>query len=266
MRRLGSAHDGGYVVAIETIRRARHLLSFGVATNWDFERDALAANPALTVDAYDPSVRPRRFAAMAVRSGISAPLRLAVGNVRGAAASFRKARTAVDYFRFFAGPVTHTPKRVWYNTDRDSAAIGDIIAGVRRRRQTPVFAKIDIEGSEYRILPWIIGAAELFTGLVVEFHDTDICAHIFNAQLERLLEHFMIAHVHGNNFGDLAVDASLPLTLEITFVHRAIATRLAQADRAHLDAPNDPRRPDYVIDLAEPRVAYRSLAVRRSHR
>jgi hypothetical protein len=266
MQRLGSANDGGYVVALETIRSARHLLSFGLATNWDFERDAVAVNPSLTIEAFDPSVDARRFAGMAVRSAISAPLRLAVADVRGAASSFRRARTAVDYFRFFSRAAKHTSKRVWYNADRDSVPIGDIIASVRASRRAPVFAKIDIEGSEYRILPWIAAAADLFTGMVIEFHDTDICANLFNAQVALLLDAFTIAHVHGNNHGDLAVDGSLPLTLEITFVHRSIATRSTTTrsstrSLAHLDAPNDPRRPDYVLDLTARRSVSRSLAV-----
>src|SRR5262249_30620644 len=162
------------------IRSAKHLLSFGVATNWDFERDALVVNPALTVEAFDHSIGARRFAEMAMRSAVSAPLRLAVADVRGAVSSYRRVRTAIDYFRFFSGAARHTPKRVWYNGDRDSVPIADIVEAVRTSRRAPAFAKIDIEGSEYRILPWIAESADLFTGMVIEFHDTDICAGIFN--------------------------------------------------------------------------------------
>jgi hypothetical protein len=269
MRRLGSANDGGYVVALETITRARQLLSLGVATNWDFERDAVQVNPSLIVEAFDPAVGARRFAEMAMRSAISAPLRLAVADVRGAASSLRRARLAIDYFRFFSGTARHTPKRVWYNADRDSVSINDIISAVRASQGAPVFAKIDIEGSEYRILPWIAEAADLFTGMVIEFHDTDVCAGIFNAQIERLLERFVIVHVHGNNHGDLSVDGSLPLTLEITFVHRSIASRPAtgftsSSPTVGLDAPNDPRRPDYVIDFTGPRAVRHSCSIRGS--
>ena len=254
LRRLGSAHDGGYVVALQTITAARHLLSFGLAANWDFERDAVALNPELTLEAFDPSVGPRHFAGMAVRSTLSVPLRFVAADLRGAQSSAKRVRTAVDYFRFFSGAATHTRKRVWYNSDRNSAAIADILADVRSKQRGPVFAKIDIEGSEYRILPWLIDAADLLTGLVVEFHDTDICAEIFNAQLTQLLEHFQIVHVHGNNYGDLAIDGSLPLSLEITFVHRSLSGPAPrEAGNAHagrpLDAPNDPGRPDFDIDF-----------------
>jgi hypothetical protein len=252
--RLGSAHDGGYVVALDTIRAARHLLSFGLATNWDFERDAVAVNPNLTLEAFDPSIGPRHFAGMVVRSALSVPLRFVSADPSGARSSARRVKTGVDYFRFFSRAARHTRKRVWYNSDRDSAAIGDVLADVRSKRCGPVFAKIDIEGSEYRILPWVIGTADLFTGLVVEFHDTDICADIFNRQVAQLLEHFQVVHVHGNNYGDLAIDGSLPLSLEITFAHRGLAGRATRAASAcgstrRLDAPNDPGRPDFAIDF-----------------
>jgi hypothetical protein len=257
-RRLGSAHDGGYVVPIEAITAARHLLSFGVATNWDFERDALMLNPDLTLDAFDPSVGPRHFAAIGIRSAVSAPLRLVTADVAGARSSARRAMNALDYFRFFSGRARHVPKRVWYNRDRDSAAISDIIADIRANDRGPVFAKIDIEGSEYRILPWIIQAADVFTGLVVEFHDTDICGEIFNAQLGSLLEHFQVAHVHGNNFGDVSIDGSLPVTLEISLVHRnvgASAHRSRMSSARRFDAPNDPSRPDYALDFGRSAAA-----------
>jgi hypothetical protein len=263
MCRLGRTHDGGYVVPLEAITKAKHLVSFGLATNWDFERDALAANPRLSIEAYDPAVNARRFMAMGARSAISIPLRLAVADVRGARSSLRRAWVARDYFRFFSGPVTHTSKRVWYNTDRGSVAIAEILERVHRSKLAPAFLKVDIEGSEYRILPWICDASEVFTGMVIEFHHTDICADQFNMCLERLRANFAVVHVHGNNYGDLSVDGSLPLSLEVTLLHRHLAnanSRVAIGESTSaLDAPNDPRRPDYVLDLSGLRPVSRSL-------
>ena len=257
--RLGSRHDGGYVVSREAITMANHLLSFGVATNWDFEKDAVALNPRLTVDAYDPSVNPRRFAQMAVRSSFSVPLRALAADFGGARKSLRRVRTAIDYFRFFSGRVRHTPQRVWYNGDRGSMSIKDILANARLQRRVPMFAKIDIEGSEYRILPWIIESADLFTGLAIEFHHTDICAEMFNEQVGMLLESFRVAHIHGNNYGDLSIDGALPLSLEISFIHRSLTSRSSGevcASVAALDSPNDPCRPDYQLDLRTDREPF----------
>jgi len=253
--RVGSANDGGYVVALDALAKARLLLSFGIATNWEFEADAATRNPQLRVDAYDHSVGMKFFAEMAMRAGVNAVLRLLTLNAAGAAASARKLRVALSYFRFFSRPHRHTAKRVWYNTDRGSAAIGEIIDAAETYGPLSVFAKIDIEGSEYRVLPAVAARAHLFSGLVVEFHDTDICADAFNAAIASLARDFDIVHVHGNNYGDMSADGRLPLTLEVSFVNRALGTRgepgfgATNFPRLGLDAPNNPRVPDYAFEL-----------------
>lgn len=254
LRRLGGPNDGGYVVPVRAITRASTLLSFGLEKNWRFEQDAVAMNPRLDVDVYDPTVHRRDFVEEGLRSAVSVPLRLLSFSVGGARSSYRRVCLARDYFRFFRGRVKHHEDRVWYNGDRGSASIDAILDA--RGRQTPlsVFAKIDIEGTEYRVLPAMMERPELFTGLVVEFHDTDICADMFNGQLRRLRRDFEIVHVHGNNHGDLSIDGALPLTLEISFLNRRLfdeppSTYRGPLPRPELDAPNDARRPDYAIDL-----------------
>ena len=254
LQRLGSLHDGGYVVPADAIRRACVLLSFGVATNWTFERGAVEMNPRLRVEAYDPSVGKAKFVSLGLRAAVRAPLRLAGLDPRGALASLRKLHASADYFRFFSGRRRHYRERVWHNRDRGSASVADAIERGGAKRPLSLFAKIDIEGAEYRILPGVCDHAELFTGLVVEFHDTDICAAAFNAQLTQLRDAFEVVHVHGNNYGDLSFDRSLPLSLEITLMSRELfssapAPYTGPLPRPGLDWPNDPRTPDYVIRL-----------------
>jgi hypothetical protein len=242
-------------VALDALARARLLLSFGIATNWEFEADAARRNPELRVHAYDHSVGTKYFAELALRAAVNAPLRLFTLNLAGALAATRKLRVALSYFRFFSTPHRHTAKRVWYNKDRGSAAIDDVIDASETHGPLSIFAKIDIEGSEYRVLPAIAARAHLFSGLVVEFHDTDICADTFNAAIARLGHHFDIVHVHGNNYGDMSADGRLPLTLEVSFVNRTLATHRERRvgatafPRSGLDAPNNPLTPDYAFEL-----------------
>ena len=251
--RLGSPNDGGYVVPARAIARASTLLSFGLARNWRFEKDAAALNPRMAIHVYDPSVRRRDFLEQGVRSAVSVPLRFLSFSPRGARSSYRSARLAADYFDFFRGRVTHHERRVWYNDDRGSASI-DAIVDACDAEPLSVFAKIDIEGTEYRVLPAIGERAELFTGLAVEFHDTDICASIFNGQLQQLRHQFEVVHVHGNNYGDLSVDHAIPVTLEISFLNRTLfdappVPYLGPLPRRDLDSPNDARLPEYLLDL-----------------
>jgi hypothetical protein len=55
-----------------------------------------------------------------------------------------------------------------------------------------VFAKVDIELSEYRVLPAIHAHAKIFSGLVIAFHHTDICADVFNREMYALRESFEV--------------------------------------------------------------------------
>jgi hypothetical protein len=254
LRRLGSAHDGGYVVPTNAIERASTLLSFGLSTNWSFERDAVDLNPKLKVEAYDHSISPRMFVGLGLRAAVSVPLRFASFSPRGAASSARRVRVSADYFRFFSGERRHHQQRIWYNRDRGSAAIDEVVEGVSGDGPLSIFGKVDVEGTEYRILPEIARRGELFTALAIEFHETDICAEQFNGVLRQLREHFEVVHVHGNNYGDLSADGTLPLSLEITLLNRQMLAGtplpyMGPLPRPGLDAPNDPRKPDYPIAL-----------------
>lgn len=253
--RLGSPNDGGYVVPARAIEQATTLLSFGLEKNWAFEQAAARLNPRMAVQVYDPSVRRDDFLEQGARSAVSVPLRFLSFSLRGARSSYRRVRQAADYFAFFRGRVRHHERRVWYNADRGSESIDAILDACSPATPRSVFAKIDIEGTEYRVLPAIIERAELFTGLAIEFHDTDICANTFNVQLRRLRQCFDVVHVHGNNYGDLSIDGGLPLTLEMSFLHRCLfvappAPYRGPLPRPELDAPNDVRRPDYTLDLS----------------
>ena len=256
LRRLGSPNDGGYVVPLTALQRASVLVSFGLASDWNFEREALSLNPHLTLHAYDHTVGPGVFAKAAVLGLLAVPLRLLTLRTRRAAQSLRKVRRSLDYFRFFKGRSRHFVERVWHNTDRDSADLDTIIARTGATEPHSIFAKIDIEGSEYRILPFIAERARLFSGLAIEFHDTDICAATFDAQIAMLRREFEIVHTHANNYGDLNFDRTLPLCWELSLLHKDLLDGPAKPytgplPRPGLDSPNDASRPDYVLNLAE---------------
>jgi len=253
LQRVGAPHDGGYVVPAAAIRGASTLLSFGLALDWSFEEGAAELNPEIRIETYDHTVTRAMFRSRTIRSAMSVPLRLFSLSPGGARSSWRRAAHGLRYLRFFSGRRRHHEQRIWYNGDNESADIAHVIETVARGPLS-IFAKIDVEGTEYRILPTIYAHAQLFTGLVVEFHDTDICAEVFNAQLRDLRERFAVVHVHGNNFGDLSIDGALPISLEVSFLNKALlpgeaAPYRGPLPRPGLDAPNDPTRPDYVLNL-----------------
>ena len=115
-------------------------------------------------------------------------------------------------------------------------------------------AKIDIEGSEYRILPYIIDQAEKFSALLIEFHDVDICADLFNQYIGQLSRKFYIVHLHGNNSRALSFDHTLPNCLEISFLNKELVPGVPELfhgklPREGLDSPNNPHKADYEISF-----------------
>src|SRR5690606_16421488 len=134
------------------------------------------------------------FAKAAVLGALTVPFRALTLSPRRVSQTVRKVRRSIDYFRFFRGRARHFVQRVWFNDDRNSADIPTIIARTGVTEPLSIFAKIDIEGSEYRVLPFIAERAKLFTGLVIEFHDTDICSAAFDAQIALLKRDFEIVH------------------------------------------------------------------------
>jgi hypothetical protein len=252
--RLGGENDGGYVVSREAIRNASLLLSFGVSKDWKFEREVQKIRPGITIWAYDHTVGPKTFLNIAFFAWATSLLRLLCLNRREARKHVKRWLTAIDYFIFFNGPVRHIQKRVWYNTDRGSASISDIIASASHYPKHSLFAKIDIEGSEYRILPEIADHAELFSGLVVEFHDIDITGALFNEIISGLSKEFYLVHIHGNNYVDLSINHDFPNAVEITWTHKRLFTTAPKPftgsfPRKGLDAPNNPDAEEIEINL-----------------
>jgi hypothetical protein len=240
MVRLGSPNDGGYVVPLDAIKNAGALVSFGLRFDWNFERDFRRLNPQAVVHCYDHTVSSRG----ALFFSATETLRF-LTNFRPR--TLRSAMTWFDYRGFFRGDVKHFQQRVWRDRSRNSVTVGDALARVQGRR--PIFLKIDIEGSEYRIMDDVLDNADIIGAIAIEFHDLDISPERFNETVAALREKFHVVHLHANNYADLS-PFDFPGAVEITFLNKALLTQepVISAQRyplAGLDQPNDPAMPDY---------------------
>mgnify|MGYP001977982832 CR=1 FL=1 len=112
------------------------------------------------------------------------------------------------------------------------------------------FLKIDIEGSEYRILDDIIKYKKNITGLIIEFHDVDL-------HLDRILKFIAdfeknIAHIHANNYS-IKEFSQFPEAIELTFSKKTLHTISKSNDKQYplkgLDYPNSKRSPDVKISF-----------------
>jgi len=245
LTRLGSAFDGGYVVADDSLGPTSLLLSFGLALDWTFEEDFRARTGAKVV-CFDHTVTGRFWRRYIFDSVVDAILRKT------------RLRTPISRHRlynrykvFFAGDgVDHRQEMIGPDdiggTDIDSL-MQEYDTG------TGVFFKIDIEGGEYRLLDQLVRHQDSISGLVIEFHDCD-------SHRDRIVDfignfNLGLVHIHGNNFGDCDENGD-PLVIEMTFKRKSSSDRPRDRSDAYpkenIDRPNNPFLKDLILSFAAP--------------
>jgi hypothetical protein len=250
--RLGPRKDGGYVVPAGLVMNSAVLLSLGIGRDWSFERAFAAANARARIVGVDRAVGPRRFARQVVVSlfcVLANALRLDIQMVRK---HVRLLRSSVDYFRFFSGPHLHVRKRVATGDSASDITVPSLLALARAEQPHAVFLKIDVEGSEYALVPDIVSCEGRIGCIVVEFHGVSGRTDAFNRSVARLLEHFHIVHIHANNYSPYDSRADFPDAVEVTLVNKALiagepAPSTCPYPRPDLDFPNRPGRSDHVL-------------------
>ena len=214
LRRIGGEHDGGYLVP--------------------YDLDGIVA-------CFSPGVGAvATFEEAMIARGI--PCFLADGSVSAAPIAHR----LVHFDPVYIGVL-------------DAGAVTTLDAWVGRHAPTSgdLLLQMDIEGSEW---PVLINASEAtlrrFRIIVLEMHDLDrlidkVGFTLIGSALGRLLQDFVVVHLHPNNEGGMVTkrDLALPRVVEATFLRK---DRVFLDDRATrfphpLDAPNDPRLPDVIL-------------------
>lgn len=242
--RVGNANDGGYVVPKCSIAAVDSLVSFGISNDWSFEENFKALNSSIQIHAYDHTISDRRFRREFQRGLVK--FALGAMNKREI---IRRYRVWRSYKLFFGRMATHFQERIHNRADGINDATLDQVFG--RIDSKKVFLKIDIEGSEYRIIWDIVKYSARITAMVIEFHETDSLREVFCKSVRALQERFDIVHVHGNNYGRLGSN-NLPDVLEITFVNKHVFDGHEKRRAMFLpefDRPNDPACPDFDMQL-----------------
>lgn len=242
--RVGGANDGGYVVPLEAVKAAGALLSFGLSHDWTFERDFERYNPRADIHCYDHTV------------SLLTTLPYSIGQfarfiVRRKVRYLRKTLAWFDYLSFFRGKNVHFRKRIWRDHSDGSATISDAFG--RLAVNSPAFVKMDIEGSEYRVIDDLLERPQDIAAMTIEFHEVDIVPHLFNATIAKISRHFYVVHIHGNNMGGLA-PFHFPISPEITFLSKSFfesppAPSCLKYPVAGLDRPNHPDLPEFGFEF-----------------
>ena len=231
--RLGKKNDGGYLISKKSLDTSNKLYSFGLDDDYSFERDFFKKTNVEVV-CYDQTVNFKFFLKPFLFG------------------HFSKLFQYLGYRFFFDGKKRkHIKKNIIprgtfkFNNEVDSADINLII---KENPSNDIFFKIDIEGSEYRILSQLIKHSSHISGLVIEFHDCDLNLD----KIINFVENFelQIVHIHVNNWNYIN-SGGLPRCLEITFSPSKFNTKIIEEKNypIELDQPNNPLYKDLPIEF-----------------
>ena len=229
--RLGRDHDGGYLADPESVIQAKQLLSFGIAADWSFEKDFLRRNDVPLL-AYDATISAKKL----FRRTVLNLLRFRIRKL------FSYSRVFVDYYLFFTGTRAHRRLNIGYDSKK-SISLQTLFS--KERPKLPVFIKMDIEGSEYRVLDDLLKYSSSISSLVVEFHDIDLHQEKILSFIQKFP--LTLVHVHGNNCGQLVDSSGDLITIEFTF-SKSPKEISSQPSIPHpLDQKNGPREEDIPL-------------------
>ena len=243
--RVGTRGDGGYLAPMSIIKKTDLLLSFGLAENWDFEEHYLSLVPGITLHAYDHTISKK-----IIKNEIKNLLKRIMHFSFRKKTILQKISLYKKYDKIFSGKNIHFIERLHNRIDEENdATIKKVFS---RFSEKNVFLKMDIEGSEYRLIEDILALQNQFIGMAIEFHFTDPYRANFISAVQNLQKFFDIVHMHAVNNIGIASD-ELPEVLEITFVRKEFCTNKVKRKNLPipgLDLPTRPDRPDYQIEFS----------------
>lgn len=237
--RLGNNYDGGYLIPKTIIKKTKLLLSFGLGTDWSFEKNFKDINKNLKINCYDHTINRKFWYEYTIVA-----IFFFIKNFK----NFNDIFTFFKYRKFFSQiNVRHIQKKIVLKKFNSiDISINEIVKSFRNKR---LFLKIDIEGDEYRIIDKLKSFKKM-TGFIIEFHNIDLhykkILHFLNKN-----KNFKVVHVSPNNMGGIN-ENNEPLVVEITFINTKIykdfkKTKSSFINRSKLDFLNDPKKKEIIL-------------------
>jgi FkbM family methyltransferase len=193
--RIGKNNDGGYLCGLNSVRMSKNLISLGVFDDISFEKNFRKLNNNCKINFYDKYVDNVFWLKILWKN-----LGLSIFKLNPLF-FLRSLFKYVDFYNF-------VKKNKFYRKTIDFNSVNKIL------KKNKTFLKIDIEGSEYRVLQEIIKHQKKIIALVIEFHDVDLNLEKINDFIKKFK--LTLTHIHPNNAGDLNY-YKVPLILEMTF-------------------------------------------------
>ena len=238
--RLGSLHDGGYVVYQPVLSATDVLITYGVGWDVAFE-ESFQALTGKKVWMYDPTM-------------FNDDLEKSNEYVTKANQWKQKLEDLKNNNVFFANEGISTVQKLDYNTFENHLNANHIL-------HEKILLKMDIEGDEYKIFSddSFYNHLQTVNQIIVEFHDLKNQLKTLQKIITRLKNDFEIIHIHGNNNGKVFIfnnansDIRFPDVVEVTLVRREyicekdILEETVSYPVSGLDYPNNPELEDYPL-------------------
>lgn len=225
--RVGKDNDGGYVVCENSVNNSNILISFGISDDFSFEKHFQKIN-SINILAYDPTV-----------------------NINFFLKKFLHSLIKLNFLLFFKQFSNWLKFKIFFSKSKNKLYLkkigkgGDVIYNYipieeiinSSEINEKFFFKIDIEGSEYRILDDLIKFMSKIEGLAIEFHDVDI-------NVEKVLNFIdkfdlKLVHIHANNWSTHGLN-NIPSSIELSFSKKPILVNNEITFPHILDQKNNP--------------------------
>lgn len=230
--RLGRNNDGGYLIGYNSIKNAKCLVSFGILDDCSFEEGFKRKN-SVEIFCFDLT----NYKSYWIRR-IYNDLGASVYNL-----NFSFLKTIKKYLEFkkFFGK----EKNFLYRKNIIKGSFKELIDSSNLIKK-PFLIKIDIEGSEYRLLEEILFYQKFLTGLVIEFHDVDL----HQEKISEFIKNFNLelTHIHPNNFG-LTDEKGDPKVIEMTFEKTPLIREGLNILPNDLDQPCDVKNKEIKLNF-----------------
>lgn len=241
--RIGPRKIGGFVLDDVGFNKSNCLMSFGVATNIEFENDYFKKKNC-KVHMYDHTSGPKFWKRMYVLNILLFIKSLITLNFKSLDFSLNQFKTIKKFKNFISlQKVNFFAEGVGFG--KYGADINKVI---RRAKSKNIMFKINIEHSEYRILDELVKYKRYIDGIVIEFHDVDIHKKIVEKFLKRLRFNVIHVCVSGHDYSGKKIPSAITLTL--SKYGKIISNKPNYPNKFDVDIKGNKSR-NFLIDLAK---------------
>jgi hypothetical protein len=230
LKRIGRNNDGGYLIGSSSIKKTKNLVSLGIHDDWSFEKKFFELNNKIKVFCYDDQTSIKFLIKKILNNLIFFFSSLQLKNLL---------RSIINLFEFIqiSKKIKFVKKKINYND------LNNITENLDK-----IFMKIDIEGSEYRIIEDLLKIENKLVGLVIEFHDIDL--HIDKIEKFMNKTKLELIHIHPNNYSSLD-KFNNPITIELSFENNPTPVKNLFTIPHELDQNCNPRGPNMNISFSD---------------